>query len=198
MFQEYFEKNVENLSNKDREYKDCYEYFSESNTTEFPDWALVYAFCGRWTKPGVPGGAYVYTVCSDYFMEVFGEISNPYEFAYYVYVPKENNIYTLNEAFDAKLENIDKTFTEYLLVNEPYQTEIIGDCDKDRALTILDATEIQRAIAGLRVLEDRVNAGCNAPYSEKLYRLSDLDRDGECTVMDATAIQKKLARKSSN
>lgn len=65
VFQQYFEENVENLDNLDRTYKECYEYYSDSNVTEIPDWALVYAFCGVKTKPGIAGGAYVYTVCSD-------------------------------------------------------------------------------------------------------------------------------------
>lgn len=126
-------------------------------------------------------------------MDVFGELSKTYDFAYYVYVPIENKVYTLNEAFDAQLENIDNTFTEYLLENEPYNTNIIGDCDKDRVLTILDATGIQMAIAGLKYLNDDVASDCNASYSDTLSYMSDVDRDGERTVMDATAIQLKLA-----
>lgn len=195
-FEKYFALNVDNLFkyDYDREYKDCYEYFSESNNTKTPDWVLVYAFCGTIGKPGGPvAGAYAYTVCSDYFLEAFGFLSSPYEFAYYVYVPAENKIYTLNEAFDAQLENIDNTFTEYLLSNE-YGAKLIGDCDKDKKLTILDATEIQRYLARLTWFDDSILNYHNVLYSEQLRYLSDVDRDGERTILDATLIQLKLAK----
>ena len=192
---QYLQENVENLSNKDREYEECYEYYSESDTDGTPEWVLVYAFCGHYTTPGAPGGAFVYTVCKDYYLDVFGELSSPYEFGYYVYVPKENKVYTLNEAFEAELDNIDYTFTKYLLENHMYDAKVIGDCDNDGKLSVLDATQIQRALAGLTYLMDDVASDCNAEYSERLFSMSDMDRDGECTIMDATAIQMKLARK---
>lgn len=194
VFQQYFEENVENLDELEQKYQVCYGYFSTSNSSETPDWALVYAFCGWGIEPGIPTGIYLYTVCSDYFLDASGTLSEPYEFAYYVYVPSENKIYTLNEAFDAKLENIDYTFTQYLLVNKPYCTNIIVDADKDRKLTVLDATAIQRKLAGLATLMDNIASEHNASYSERLYSLSDVDRDGELSILDATAIQMKLAQ----
>lgn len=57
---------------------------------------------------------------------------------------------------------------------------MIGDADMDNAITIVDATRIQRKIAGLTVLSaDETIA-------------ADADEDGAITILDATAIQRHL------
>lgn len=57
----------------------------------------------------------------------------------------------------------------------------MGDADYDGALTILDATFIQRVIAEL-IDDNSINP-----------LVADYDNDGEVTILDATAIQRKLA-----
>ena len=57
----------------------------------------------------------------------------------------------------------------------------IGDADGDRDVTILDATKIQRGLAGLDSKNDIVATG------------ADADGDGEMTVLDATRIQRNIA-----
>ena len=62
----------------------------------------------------------------------------------------------------------------------PTPKYMVGDADKDGELTILDATVIQRALAGLD----------NSSYDVKA---ADADEDGEVSILDATAIQRHLA-----
>lgn len=57
----------------------------------------------------------------------------------------------------------------------------VGDVDRDRDITSVDATLIQRFLGKLREPEELEIA------------LSDADGDGEMTVLDATAIQRSLA-----
>ncbi len=58
---------------------------------------------------------------------------------------------------------------------------ILGDVDDDFNLDVLDATYIQRFLAGL-ISDSEIN-----------LELSDFDCDGELTVMDATAILRSIA-----
>lgn len=62
----------------------------------------------------------------------------------------------------------------------PKKDAVKGDVDYDYDLTILDATGIQRELAGLRA------AHFNA-------EVADYDNDGDITVVDATRIQRTLA-----
>ena len=64
---------------------------------------------------------------------------------------------------------------------KPYPAEVRrGDVDGDRNVTILDATHIQRELAGLD----------NARFVDEA---ADTDGDGEVTILDATCIQRWLA-----
>lgn len=70
----------------------------------------------------------------------------------------------------------------------------IGDYDLDKKLTVLDATGIQRLLAGLVPDDDIINDSYRNQKSDNELKYStDIDRDGKRTVMDATAIQLKLA-----
>ena len=77
-------------------------------------------------------------------------------------------------------------FEEYVWENIG---EFMGDADADGELTVLDATFIQQALAGIH----EFSLGDNKSYGLSPFYLSDYDQDGERTVMDATAIQMKLA-----
>lgn len=63
---------------------------------------------------------------------------------------------------------------------------ILGDIDGDGSVTILDATYIQRELAGLTNQNPFVNEA------------SDTDADGSLSILDATFIQRWLAGLSSN
>ena len=68
---------------------------------------------------------------------------------------------------------------------EPDSEILVGDSDMDKAVTILDATMIQRNIAGIEV--KRFSDYC-----------ADADEDYEITIFDATAIQRWLVGLPAN
>ncbi len=163
-------------------YGEVYEYYSEANTVTgdeaTPDYILVEISGCR-------------EVLMDY-MKLFGNYvlyidggSDPFAFNYGVYLPAEGKIYDLVDAWEMEIDGIEKVFTEGGI------GRLLGDMDKDRKLTVKDATYIQKCIAGLQEFaqEDTIKL-----YSEEttLY-VSDFNRDGERNIKDATAIQKYIA-----
>ena len=64
---------------------------------------------------------------------------------------------------------------------EPIHSYDIGDVDMDDDLTIVDATYIQRNLAGIE------------SFTDEQILLGDFDRDGDLTIVDATYIQRRLA-----
>ena len=74
---------------------------------------------------------------------------------------------------------------EYTLSASPIGGHILGDADSDGEVTILDATAIQRELAGLPV----------GSFNEKA---ADADEDKEISILDATAIQRRLAELPAN
>ena len=69
--------------------------------------------------------------------------------------------------------------------NGTYETELnttmIGDVNGDGNVTVLDATMLQKYLAGL------------ASFSDEQLAVADTNGDGQVTVLDATLIQKYLA-----
>lgn len=63
----------------------------------------------------------------------------------------------------------------------PGDGNLIGDADLDGAVSVMDATAIQRTSAGIQTL------------SEKAAKLADTDDSGNVNVLDATNIQRFLA-----
>ena len=63
--------------------------------------------------------------------------------------------------------------------------DILGDVDKDGHVTIIDATFIQRKLAGIPIPFEFNNS------------VADVDSDGEVTIIDATFIQRWLANLSA-
>ena len=58
---------------------------------------------------------------------------------------------------------------------------LLGDVNMDGAVSITDATEVQKAIAGLLSLNEYQN------------KLANVNKDGSVSITDATQIQKYLA-----
>ena len=125
---------------------------------------------------------------------LYNGVFEPFSFGYGVYDAKNNIEY---DVFDDnfKIENyegLDEALTAY----EPGEPH--GDVDGDKVLTVLDATLIQRAMAGLYEFDRYDEFDIHFPAvwykGDKPKYMSDYDRDGERTVMDATAIQKKLVQ----
>lgn len=58
---------------------------------------------------------------------------------------------------------------------------LLGDVNMDGTVSILDATEVQKGLAGLVSLNE---------YQSKL---ADMNKDGNVSIIDATQIQKYIA-----
>ncbi len=164
-------------------YKELYSYYGESTSEEAtPDFMLIAGY-------GDVAPAYSYGVFGDYIVHTGHYI--PYCLSYYV-IDKNAKVYTLREAYEAKLEGIETVFTEYGL------GQLLGDVDKDRILTIKDATRIQKCIAGIDsfTYEDEIRGIPEIwgdSHDEYVRFLSDFNDDDERNIKDVTAIQKHIA-----
>lgn len=111
---------------------------------------------------------------------------------YYIYTPEDDTIYTLREAYNKGIDNLDKVFTDYGL------GRLMGDIDNDKRLTIKDATRMQKALAKFTGFS--LPANIEAVYEEGSDRtewtanIADFDFNNELNIKDATAIQKRLAK----
>ena len=71
---------------------------------------------------------------------------------------------------------------EYVLLDAPKETYILGDVDNDGDVSIIDATQIQLIIAKLA-----------EPADDKAILRGDIDHDDVLSIMDATSIQRFVA-----
>ncbi len=143
-----------------------------------PDYVLVDAtayYCPPAYKHEVIGG---YVVSSSWGI--------PEGITYYVYTPKDNRIYTLKAAYDAKLDGIMNVFTDYGL------GFLLGDMDDDQKITIKDATYIQKSLANFEGFD--VDKKDPSIPDWVVIDMADFDLNGKINIKDATAIQKHLAK----
>ncbi len=100
----------------------------------------------------------------------------PYDLGHYVYVPEKQKVYTLEEAYNS--EEID--------ISDAMRSGCVGlhrgDINYDRSCDVLDATYIQRYLAGLDIDSD-IN-----------IRRMDLDGSGDVSIIDATRLQRYIAK----
>ena len=172
-------------------YDELYYHYDESGEI---DWVLIRAnkIAGETSEACAHFGSYflfgdfyygftlgigVYNVKGDYFSSVSNDPywEPDYQFPY-------ENYDGFFEALEA-LKNMPrgKTCLEFLMA---------GDMDADGEITILDATWIQRLLAGFPYNECGGHATFGA-FSQS--DMADYDRDGKVTILDATAIQRHLA-----
>lgn len=157
-------------------YQELYHHeYNKDDKTYGTDWALVKAsnVCSvcdvcYW---GVVGGRLLYAGGYKY---------QPFTFDVGLYDAEQDRFFDVTE--------ID--FDDYSDLYEVWQQldlgfctaqRFLGDADGDQVVTVLDATKIQRGIAGLDSRNDIVATG------------ADADGDGEMTVLDATRIQRNVA-----
>lgn len=151
-------------------------YYSSDNSESTPDYALVKA---------------CYPVVSDTLISSeFGEYIimtgpySPYKHGYHIYTPSDDKIYTLEEAYHAEIDGIEKAL-EFL---NGTTIAMIGDADANFTLNIKDATWIQKSIAKYSDLPKRHE------WNELAFDACDFNRDDKINIKDATAIQKHLAK----
>lgn len=159
-------------------YEELYFHYGESEIADEtePEYALVMAHNGTVAFSITPyyWGDWVYFDFNSY---------PPGGVPYYIYVPAEDKIYTVEEAVNAGIKDIETALKkiEYCA--------LLGDVDGNYILNIKDATEIQKFVAGL----DSALSGTH--YSELMNVVANFARDVSWTVnvKDATAIQKHIA-----
>lgn len=177
LFVERLKINLDESGNDEGfyDYKEIYEYYSVSSAdVAEPDYILVFAasclVCPIIVQETI--GEYAVVSYSDY---------SPYSLGYHIYVPAEDKIYTLEEAYNENIEGIDKAFTE-----SGIYAGLIGDADKNSKINIKDATMLQKHLAKITDPKDY--------YREYLSEMIvDFNRDEVFNISDATAIQKYLA-----
>ena len=166
-------------------YEELYMYYSNSNVTADeiePNYILIRGYCSFDPMP-------TYEIIDNYVIETRNCFS-PYEVPYFLIVPSEQKLYTIHEAFEANIECVENIFEMYNF------GRLLGDMDKDRKLTIKDATYIQKCLVGIEKYPENDGIdGLNAlePDDKNCRYISDFNRDGERNVKDATAIQKYIA-----
>ncbi len=174
-------------------YSELYEYFSEDNTSQTPDWVLVNG-CTNGMSP---------SFCDGVFGEYHILVSNwytPYSLRYHIYIPEQNKFYTLSVAWTERFEGIEKAFTEYLVPNE--LASLVEDADGDGVITAYDASKYNAA-AYNSFEQDKKNIYFDATNSgwedfEKVY-CTFKTKDGsviyagqtqytECTNLDGDSV----------
>ncbi|MDO4420138.1 MAG: leucine-rich repeat protein [Ruminococcus sp.] len=164
-------------------YHEGYEYFSAPNESgeATPDYVLIKAHTNE------AGPMFAAELLGDYILRSYNHYF-PATFGYLIYLPKTNEIYSLEEAFQMKLEGIDSVFTEGGI------GELLGDVNYDRKLNIKDATLIQKHLAGLEEIKNNEIDGFmwNEEENVPTY-IGDFNCDRKMNIKDATAIQKHIA-----
>ncbi len=162
-------------------YHEGYEHYSSSDeaTPEFAVITLYRNFAGQTFVAEVFGDYVIHDNCW----------RAPYKFSKAIYFPKEDRLVSIEAAYKENPELIMYAFTEGGV------GELIGDMDKDRKITVKDATFIQKCLVDLETFPENDDIEAFR-YSEEtnvpLY-VSDFNRDGKRDVKDATAIQKHIA-----
>lgn len=162
-------------------YKELYVHYPKDQTT--PDWVLVEA-CGY--GMGTEGkGAYL---LGKTFLYTESGCCRPFRYHYGVYDVELEQFYSLESVWGMDYDGLEEAI-DNLGIGRLY-----GDIDADGAITISDATKMQRCIAGLE--KYRADSVRYFKYKSKslMYLYTDFDRDGERTIMDATAIQREVAK----
>ena len=171
--------NSETFSWEDYYYKEIYEYYSDKEAdiseNSTPDYVLL-----KLNTCYFPDATYAMHL-GPYI--VSGSPVKWGTFAYHIYLPKEDILYSLEEAYELNVEGIDKVFTDA----DYYHCFVIaGDVDDNHVLNIKDATFIQKCISEILKFPSYDWVG------RSVY-ISDFNRDRERNIKDATAIQKCIA-----
>ncbi|MBQ8539091.1 MAG: dockerin type I repeat-containing protein [Ruminococcus sp.] len=199
---EQFEQYLTNLGynpyyegEKQYMYSELYEYYSDTNTSDTPDWVLV-AGGSNMVSPAGCNGIF------DEYNLTLNNIYHPYSLLYHVYVPSQNKFYTLSDAWTERLEGLDNAFTEYLVPNK--RAELIKDSDGDGVITEKDAEKYGGYFAYYNSFEaykgniyfDATNCGwqdfekvyCNFQTKDGSYIFEVNSADTECTNFSNNSI----------
>ena len=161
------------------------ERYYHKDTDGSIDWVLIYTY----NRALVPWEVRTGCVIGNRAIYDISECS-AFESWYGVYDVKSNRFIALPNATDEAFPDLTD------VVNHLKLGVMIGDVDRDGIISILDATYIQKILAGLMhntMIEDMDVFYGQALKGDTIKYVSDYDRDGERSVLDATGIQKYLA-----
>ncbi len=158
----------------------CYYGDSASTDESEPEYVLFKVFAEEMKRPP----SYILGEYAVYPGHVVWGDSNCWYYG--VYVPEEDKVYTVEEAYNADLSGIKAIFEEKL-----FPCGLIGDVDGDKELTVKDATNLQKYLADLDFKTD--NYALTVSWVDLKDVLFDFNRDGKRDVKVATAIQKHIA-----
>lgn len=163
-------------------YSEEYEYYSPDSVHEStPDYVL-FAICTN-----LYGGSEYAFVADNYVVRDNSHSQMPYQSRYGVYIPADNKVYPLSVACSLGVEGIENVFTQAGV------GELIGDVDKDKKITIKDATCIQKCLAQIAEIENDEIMAYRYHSNPPVKYISDFNRDGQRDIKDVTAIQKYIA-----
>ncbi len=160
-------------------YEEVYEHFANEGDAT-PDFVLIRAYSDLVMEAD-------FTYYFNEYVMYEESTSTPAEFGYFVYLPDENKIYTLVDAFEKNIENVYSIFTEGIL------GDMTGDVNFDGKLNIRDATFIQKDVANKASVYEKYYMVKGRYDSTRAMKIADFNRDGKFNIRDATAIQKHLA-----
>lgn len=148
------------------------------------DWVFVYGymFCDSFTIDYISR----YAVIGEKWINAKGDYF-PFPLKYAIYDVKKDIFIDIVDVNLDEYEGLE----EYINTNKKIGLPV-GDADRDKVLSVMDATTIQMALAYLCESYVFVEVEGEA-LNEELVNVSDFDRDGQVSVLDATAIQLKLA-----
>ncbi len=157
-------------------YQEIYYHHYAPDDKEYGfDWALVDASYGTCVATAiysqVVGGRLLYAP---------NTFQKPFAFDIGIYDAEQDRFFDVAEIDFDDYPDLYEVWQK-LDLGDRTAYEIYGDADGDMDVTILDATKIQRCVAGLDSKNSIVATG------------ADADGDGEMTVLDATRIQRYKA-----
>lgn len=158
-------------------YRD-YEELAAADT-----WALVQAHVLQWN----PWEVVLSTIIGDRVLSWWSPGASVFPYGLFVYDIEKSAFLPIDEIKPEEYTGIIDRLNELKL------GRALGDADGDNALTIIDATAIQRDLADLKKLSKDDVFDYQVKEGWKSYHYADFDLSGDLTILDATAIQRKLA-----
>ncbi len=123
--------------------------------------------------------------------------SEPFKSGYGVYDVKSGAFYDLTDAWSRDFSGLRDAWNGMAPDSGGTAAEcgvqLLGDADRDRMLTILDATRMQRFIADLEENPFAEIISTDYFFGYPVYNTTDYDRDGDFTIVDATKVQRAIA-----
>ncbi|MBQ4128975.1 MAG: dockerin type I repeat-containing protein [Ruminococcus sp.] len=155
-------------------FRELYNVYSDELNTQL-DWALIEAFSGRLVEPTEIPTVFTTIVENVVFSTVY--YYDPFETPYCIYDAQKDEFIAITKVNFDEYEGLREVFCsgEYGI--------LVGDLDADKEVTVIDASKIQRIVAGLEQID--------------IFAVADFNGDKSVDVLDATSIQRKLANLAS-